>query len=175
MAVVEPLVAVGEILKPHGLQGDVKVRSLTDQTRRRFEGLAHCFLWDPGSDRREPCRIVSCRFDGEVPLVRFEGIESPEAARALSGRLIALDRSQALPTPEGSFYPWQLEGARVEMPDGRVVGSFRGVESGGAQDLWIVADQGREHLIPAVAEIVLDVNVAERRIVIDPPEGLLDL
>jgi 16S rRNA processing protein RimM len=68
-----------------------------------------------------------------------------------------------------------MEGARVETTDGRVVGSFAGIEGGGAQDLWVIAHEGRERLIPAVPEIVVEVSVAERRIVIDPPEGLLEL
>ena len=170
-----PLVAVGEVLKPHGLSGEVKVRSLTDRTRERFRGLRECFLWEPAIDRREACRIASCRFDGETPLVKLDGVDTPEAARRLGGRLLAVERTQALPASEGSFYPWQLEGAEVKTRDGRVVGSFVGVESGGAQDLWLIAHEGRERLIPAVPDIVVEVNVAEARIVIDPPEGLLDL
>jgi 16S rRNA processing protein RimM len=63
----------------------------------------------------------------------------------------------------------------VETRDGRLVGAFVRVDSGGAQDLWVIAHEGRERLIPAVPEIVLDVSVADRRIVIEPPDGLLDL
>jgi len=170
-----PLVTVGEVLKPHGLQGEVKVRSLSDRTRERFRRLRECVLWEPVADRREPCRIASCRFEGDTVLVKIRGIDSPEEARRVAGSLLAVEREQALPAPEGSFYPWQLEGARVELPDGREVGSFVGVESGGAHDLWVIAHAGRERLVPAVAEIVREVSVAERRIVIDPPEGLLDL
>lgn len=167
--------AVGEVLKPHGLSGEVKVRSLTDRTRERFRGLRDCFLWEPEIDRREACRLASCRFEGDTLLVKVQGIDSPEAARQLGGRLLAVERARVLPAPEGSFYPWQLEGARVETPDGRCVGTFAGIETGGAQDLWVIALEGRERLIPAVPEIVIDVSVAEGRIVIDPPEGLLDL
>jgi 16S rRNA processing protein RimM len=168
-------VAVGEVLKPHGLSGEVKVRSLTDRPRERFRALRDCFLWEPAIDRREACRVASCRFEGDTLLVKVHGIDSPEAARQLGGRLLAVERARALPAPEGSFYPWQLEGARVETPDGRQVGSFVGVEAGGAQDLWIIAHEGRERLIPAVPEIVVEVSVADGRIVIDPPEGLLEL
>ncbi len=169
-----PLVAVGEVLKPHGRSGEVKVRPLTDRPAERFRALTDCILWEPAIDRREACRVASCRFDGETLLVKVKGIDSPKGARQLAGRLLAVDRAEALPAPEGCFYPWQMEGARVETRDGRVVGRFVGIESG-AQQLWIVAEGGRERLIPAVAEIVVDVSVAERRIVIDPPEGLLDL
>jgi 16S rRNA processing protein RimM len=55
------------------------------------------------------------------------------------------------------------------------VGRVVGIEHAGAQDLWIVAGEGREHLIPAVSDIVIDVDVAAARVVIRPPEGLLDL
>jgi 16S rRNA processing protein RimM len=170
-----PLVAVGEVLRPHGLGGEVRVRPLTDRPAERFPGLRDCILWDPRIDRREICHVSSCRFDGETLLLKVDGIESPEAARRLAGRLLAVDQRRALPAPEGRFYPWQMEGARVETPDGREVGRFAGIESGASQELWVIADGERERLIPAVAEIVLEVNVAERRIVIDPPEGLLEL
>jgi|SRR5439155_8318022 len=170
-----PLVAVGEVLRPHGLGGVVRVRVLTDRPEERFGDLRECVLWEPDIDRREPCRIASCRLEGETAFVKMEGVDSPERARELAGRLLAVDRARALPAREGHFYPWQMEGARVETREGRPVGTFVRVEGGTAQDLWVIADGGRERLIPAVAEIVVEVNVAERRIVIDPPEGLLEL
>ena len=170
-----PLVAVGEVLRPHGLSGEVRVRVLTDRPKERFGGLRDCVLWDPKVDRREACHISACRLDGETVLVKMEGVDSPEHARQLAGRMLAVDRAEALPAPEGRFYPWQMEGARVETRDGRVAGTFVGIQSGGAQELWVIADGDRERLIPAVAEIVVEVSVAERRIVIDPPEGLLEL
>jgi 16S rRNA processing protein RimM len=170
-----PLVAVGEVLRPYGLQGEVKVRPLTDRPDERFRGLRHCVLWEPDRDRREECRIASSRFDGTTAFVRMEGVESPEAARRFQGLLLAVRRDDALPLEEGRFYPWQLEGAAVETRDGRPVGRFVRVESG-VQDLWVVEDDAhRQRLIPAVPSIVVEVSVADRRIVIDPPEGLLDL
>ncbi|HEY7653950.1 MAG TPA: ribosome maturation factor RimM [Methylomirabilota bacterium] len=169
-----PLVAVGEVLRPYGLRGEVKVRPLTDRPRERFGRLDRCVLWEPDRDRREDCRIASCRFEGETVLIRVEGVDSPEAARRFQGRLLAVSRDDVLPLAEGQFYPWQLEGAVVETRDGRPVGRFVRVESG-AQDLWVVEDGDRQRLIPAVPSIVVEVSVADRRIVIDPPEGLLEL
>jgi 16S rRNA processing protein RimM len=169
-----PLVAIGEVLRPYGLRGEVKVRPLTDRPHERFRNLETCTLWEPERDRREPCRIATCRFDGETVFLRLDGVDSPEAARRFSGRLLAVGRDEALPPAEGTFYPWQLEGAVVETRDGRPVGRFAGVEPG-AQDLWVVDDGARRRLIPAVPAIVVEVSVADRRVVIDPPEGLLDL
>ncbi len=170
-----PLVVVGEVLRPFGLRGELKVRPLTDRPRERFARLDRCVLWEPRADRREDCRIASCRFEGETIFLRMDGVDSPEAARRFQGRLLAVERDEVLPLPEGQFYPWQMEGAVVETREGRPVGRFVRVESG-AQDLWVVEDdEHRQRLIPAVPSIVVEVSVADRRIVIDPPEGLLEL
>jgi len=168
------LVAIGEIARVHGLRGEVRVTPLTDHPER-FERVSECVLWDATRDERETRRITTARRHGDTVLVTFAGCASPEDARALVGRLIALPRAEALPPPDGSFYPWQLEGARVTTEDGRLVGHVTGIEHSGAQDLWVVAGEGREHLIPAVPDIVLDVDVAAGRVVIRPPDGLLDL
>jgi 16S rRNA processing protein RimM len=168
------LVAIGEIGRPHGLRGEVRVIPLTDRPER-FAMLAECVLWDETTDRRQPCRIRGARLQGETLLVSVDGYDSPEAVAALTGRLLAVPESEALPPPDGHFYPWQLVGCRVLTEDGGDVGRVLRVESGAAQDLWVVGDERREHLVPAVAEIVREVDIGGRRIVIRPPEGLLEL
>jgi len=167
-----PLIAVGEVLGPHGVRGDVRVRPLTDRPRERFDALESCFLWEPAENRKERCRIVSRRFEATSVLLRLDGVDSPEAARALAGRLLAVERDHALPPRPGEFYPWQLEGASVETPDGRSLGRFLRVMDSPAQPLWVIERDGREWLLPAVPEFVVEVSVAERRIVATPPEGL---
>jgi 16S rRNA processing protein RimM len=167
-----PLVAIGEVLRPYGVRGEVAVRPLTDWPRERFRRLETCFLWEPSRGRREPCRVVERTVTGDAVRVRIEGVDSPEAARALQGRLLAVEQAQALPPREGEFYPWQLAGATVETPDGRPLGRFVRVEDSPAQPLWVIERDGREWMLPAVREFVLEVSVAERRIVASPPEGL---
>jgi 16S rRNA processing protein RimM len=141
----------------------------------RFEGLAECVLWDPASDARRDYRVVGVRRQGEAVLLALAGCDSVEAATGLVGRLVALPRAQALPAPPGHAYPWQLVGCRVVTEDGGLVGELSGIEPSPAQDLWVVRGTGREHLIPAVPEIVQEVDLDARRVVIRPPEGLLDL
>ena len=168
------LVAIGEIARVHGLRGEVRVKPLTDHPGR-FERVTECVLWDATRDGREPRRITTARRHGDALIVSFAGCGSADEAQALVGRLIAVPRGEALPPPPGNFYPWQLEGARVTTEEGRLVGRLTGIEQSGLQDLWVVAGDGREHLIPAVPDIVVDVDVAAGRVVIRPPEGLLDL
>jgi 16S rRNA processing protein RimM len=168
------LVVIGEIARPHGLRGEMRVTPLTD-CPERFEAVTDCVLWDRARDTRERCRITAARRLGAAVLVSLAGCETVEAASALVGRLVALPEDEALPLPPGHFYPWQLEGCRVLTDDGREVGRVTRIEQSSAQDLWVVSDGARERLIPAVAEIVLEVDLAGGRVVIRPPEGLLDL
>jgi len=150
------------------------VTPLTDRPGR-FEQVTECIVWDAAQDRRERRRIASARRQGGAVLLAFAGCETAEAAGALVGRLVAVPEEDALPLPPGHFYPWQLAGCRVVTEEGREIGRVTGIERGGAQDLWVVRAGPREHLIPAVPAIVVDVDLAARRVVIRPPEGLLDL
>jgi 16S rRNA processing protein RimM len=156
------------------VRGELRVTPHTDRPER-FEGLEACVLWEPASDARAVRRVTGARRHGDAVLLSLAGCESADAAAALVGRLVALPRAQALPPPPGHVYPWQLVGCRVETEDGRTVGEVSGVEPSPAHDLWVVRGPEREHLVPAVPDIVLDVDVSARRIVIRPPEGLLEL
>ncbi len=170
----EPLVAIGEIVRPHGLRGEVRVAPLTDHPQR-FDRLDRCVIWDPALDERLPRRVSGVRRQGDAVLLALEGCETADAARRLVGRLVAVPAAEAVPPGPGRFYPWQLAGARVTTEAGEEVGRLARIEPRVGQDLWVVQGPQREHLIPAVPEIVVDVDVAGGRVVIRPPAGLLDL
>src|SRR5207249_6863861 len=155
-------------------RGQAGVPPRTDHAER-LEGVTDGALGDGERDTRERCRIIGARRQGVAVLLSLAGCETVEAASALVGRLVALPEAEALPLPPGQFYPWQLEGCRVSTDDGREVGRVIRIEQSAAQDLWVVSDGARECLIPAVAEIVLEVDVAAGRVVIRPPDGLLEL
>jgi 16S rRNA processing protein RimM len=169
------LVVIGEIGRPHGLRGELRVVPHTDDPAR-FEGLATCVLWVEARDEREARRITGARRQGDVVILGLEGCDSAEAAAALVGRLVAVPESEARPLPDGQFYPWQLEGCRVVTEEGHEVGAVTRIDANPGHDLWVVQGAGgREHLIPAVPAIVREVDLAARRVVIAPPEGLLEL
>jgi 16S rRNA processing protein RimM len=168
------LVAIGEIVRPHGLAGTVRVKALTDRPER-FEGLAECIVWDPDADTRISRHVERVDRQRDTILMKLAGVDGVPAASALVGRLVAVPERNAVPLAEGQFYPWQLAGCRVETEDGDPVGKVTGIERGPVQDLWIVETGGRERLVPAVPEIILTVDLAGRRVVIRPPEGLLEL
>jgi 16S rRNA processing protein RimM len=171
---MDRLVVIGEIVRPHGLRGDVRVTPLSDDPAR-FESLDACVVWDAERDIRETRRITAARRQGGAVVVALAGCDSVEAARALAGRLIAVPEAEARKPSPGHFYPWQLAGCRVTTEDGHQVGQVTGIERSPAHDLWVVADGARQHLVPAVPEIVIEVDLVGRRVVIRPPQGLLEL
>jgi 16S rRNA processing protein RimM len=171
---LDQLVVIGEITRPHGLHGEVRVTPLTDDPER-FTHLRECIVWNPTGDQREPRRVDAARRHGHGVVLALAGAGSVDDARALVGRLVAVAAADARPLPEGWFYPWQLEGCLVQTADGVEVGRVTGIERSAAHDLWAVSGAGREHLIPAVPEIVIEVDLAARRVVIQPPAGLLEL
>lgn len=170
----ERLITIGEVLRPHGLRGEIKVFPLTDRPGR-FDGLEGLIVLDPDTQRREPRRIQASRVHGGAVVLKLEGSESVADAQALVGRLLTLPESEALPLPPGQFYPWELEGCRVVTQEGSDVGVIVGVEPGFAQDRWVIQTGRGERLIPAVTEIVVKVDLESRVVVIRPPEGLLEL
>jgi 16S rRNA processing protein RimM len=171
---MDRLVVIGEIVRPHGLRGELRVIPRTDDVGR-FARVTECVLWDAVRDAREPRRITAVRRHGSGVLVSLSGCETPVAAAALVGCLLAIPDEAALPLGPGQFYPWQLQGCRVVDDAGAEIGSVAGIERSAAHDLWVVRGPSREHLIPAVPDIVLEVDLAARRVVIRPPPGLLDL
>jgi 16S rRNA processing protein RimM len=170
----ERLVVIGEIGRPRGLSGELHVTPLTDDPTR-FARVGDCVVWDVTRGAREARRLTAVRRQGDAIVVALSDCHSPEVARTLTGRLLAIPEAEALPLDDAHFYPWQLEGCQVVTGDGREVGVVTGIEHTPAHDLWVVRGPEREHLIPAVAEIVSEVDLAARRVAIIPPEGLLDL
>jgi 16S rRNA processing protein RimM len=166
------LVAVGRIVRPQGRRGEVRLQSLTDEPGR-LGALAECYLVPPPEGERR--RVEAVRFQGPAPVLKLQGSESLGDAEALVGRLVSIPRDAVRALPADRFYVFDLVGCAVETVDGTCVGTIDDVWEGPAHDLWVVRADGRECLVPAVAAIVARVDLAARRVVIRPPEGLLEL
>ena len=176
------LVAVGTVIKPHGIRGELCVDCHADSPLV-FEPGRTLLLAAPaakggGTGRPKPYRISACREHQGRLLVTFQGIADRDAAETLRG-LAVLVPAADLPEPdEGEVYLHQLLGAPVQLADGTPVGSFDGILDGGDTrteyyTFLIATPEGREILLPAVPEFLLELS--PERIRIDPPPGLLEL
>src|SRR5260370_39479185 len=141
------LVAIGTVVRAHGLRGDVKVRALTDGPAR-FGSLLGCVLWDPDRDVRLERRVERVRRQGEHIILKLSEVDGVDAARGLIGRLVAVAESDALPLADGQFYPWQLEGCRVETADRTRGGEVAGIARSPAPEPWRRAHGVRGPLLP---------------------------
>lgn len=105
-------------------------------------------------------------------IVRFRECGDRAGADALRGAALTIPIEEAAPTPEGAYYPHQLEGLAIVDESGTPLGTFARVEFGRANDVWVVDADGREVLIPAVDEFVVDVDLPNGRIVLRPIPGM---
>jgi 16S rRNA processing protein RimM len=167
------MAVVGRIVRSHGLRGQVVVDPETDFPESRYRVGEELFGQVKGTTVRWV--IAGVRFHRQRPIVALAGVEGVDAADALSGVELRVPIERLAALPEGSFYRHDLVGCRVETVDASPVGVVTAVE-GDAQGSRLVIDTPTgPALVPMVAAICTDIDVAAKRIVIDPPDGLLDL
>lgn len=169
----EDMVTVGRVARPHGLRGHAVVKAQTDFTEERFAPGQTVHVQRAGEV--QPMTVATLRVQGGHPVVRFEGMERVEDVEPLVGCELRIPEEALTPLEPGRYYHHQLVGCVVETLDGRRVGEVASVEGGeGCSRLVIRAARG-EVLIPLAIDIVPTIDVAARRIVVTPPEGLLDV
>ncbi|MEU4519860.1 ribosome maturation factor RimM [Amycolatopsis sp. NPDC024027] len=167
-------VVVGRIAKAHGIRGELAVDVRTDSPEQRFRiGAAVTTKLRDGSKRE--LTIAAAREHSGRLLVRFEEVLTRDVAETLRGALLVADTATLPPTGDpDEFYDHELAGLRAELTDGTVVGKVVEVVHSPAGELLELDVEGREVLVPFVHAIVPTVDIAGGRVVLDPPEGLLD-
>jgi 16S rRNA processing protein RimM len=166
-------VVVARIGRPHGVRGDVTVEPRTDEPNRR---LATGAVLVTDSTSHPTLTVDTSRWHSGRLLLHFQEVSSRSEVEALRGTLLSVDVDpHERPADPDEFYDHQLVGLSVVLPDGSAVGVVSEVGHG-AQDLLIVArPEGGTVMVPFVTAIVPEVDLDARRVVIDPPVGLLDL
>ena len=165
---------VGRIGKPQGIRGEVTVEVRTDAPEVRFADGA-MLLTDP--EERGPLTIESSRDQNGRLIVAFAGVADRNAAEELRNTMLLVDASDVPPSEDpDEFHDTQLMGLRADLVDGSALGEVTDVLHLPHGDVLVVRREvGAEVLVPFVKAIVPDVDVAGGRLVVDPPEGLLDL
>ena len=158
--------AVGEILKPQGILGEVKVRPITNDPMR-FEGAKALFLEEDGAYTSVKTRFV--RFDGSAVYLRLEGVEDRNAAEALRGRLLYVDRAHAVQLDEDENFIVDLIGLAGEDSEGNPLGVLTGVMQPGGNDVYVFVDRKnrRETLVPALKSVVVCTDLEGGRMILD--------
>ena len=165
------LVLVGRVARAHGNKGQVIVNPDTDFPEERFRVGEVVLVGSEGTPRR----IEQVRFHQGRPVVALEGIATMNDAEGLAGAELKVPAGDAAALPEGTFYHYDLIGCEVFDTAGRLAGTVSAIEGTMEMSRLVVAGSHGEVLVPLVADICVTIDVAARRIVIDPPDGLLEL
>lgn len=161
-------VAVGRINAPWGVRGHVKVTPFTSNPERLTTGAVVLVLG-------QPARIIDVRHPRGFPIVLFEGYQDRNAAEELRDSLIEIDAADLPPLPEDEYYIHDLIGLEVVSTEGAVIGRLDDVIGTGANDVYLVKRPGaRDVLVPAIEDVVIEVDLERGRVVIEVVPGLLD-
>jgi 16S rRNA processing protein RimM len=169
----EDYALVGRVARAHGIRGQVIVNPETDFLEARFKPGAVLHVQRGG--RVEALRVMTMRVHQGRPIVGIEGIETMNDAETLAGLELRIPAEELEPLPAGVFYRHDLVGCRVETVGGEAVGEVSKVEGEMSTSRLVVQSPTGEVLIPMAETICVMIDTAARRIVVDPPPGLLDV
>lgn len=161
--------SVGVVRRAVGLRGEVEVVVMSDDPAR-FSSGSVVYTADAGT----PLTIDRVRVHRERTIVSFRGVGDRTSAEALRGNELVVPREEARELGEGEYWDFELVGCTVQTVEGEHIGRVREVLHPPANEILVVGDAGREHLIPFIRDVVRAVDRSEGRIVIDPLPGLLD-
>ena len=172
-AQLEALISIARIARPQGIRGEVSADILTNFPDR-FAALDEVSL-RRGDQLIGPLKLEQYRFHKGRVLLKFAGYDDADRAEELRGASVVIDHEALVELDEDEYFVFDLEGCAVVTTDGQPLGVVAKVEDFGAAPLLVVKDQSREFLIPLTRDICPDVDTEKKKIVVNPPEGLLDL
>lgn len=160
---------VGRIVRPHGIRGEVAMKLITDYPDRLLD-IQTLYL----GPQHQPHQVKRIRRHSEGMLIQFTGISDRNQAEQFREMLVYVHIDDAVPLEEGEYYLYQLEGISIVTDTGQILGHLTGLIETGANDVYIVTTpEGGEILLPAIPDVIREVNVSERVMVVHLLEGLI--
>mgnify|MGYP001248623149 CR=1 FL=1 len=161
-----PDIIIGEVLGAHGQDGELRVRVLTEFPER-FKCGAQLYI--DGA----PYTIQSSKHHRDTAILKLSGIDTPSQATLLRHKSLAIPENERHELPEGRYYHHDIIGLEVWTSAGTLIGRVSQILNTGGNDVYVVNDSGKEVLIPAVKDVVKEIDPAQGRITIEAIEGLL--
>ena len=156
---------VGKVVAPWGTRGELKVAILTDFPDR-FRELKRVYLGD------EPWMLEGHRRHGRWIILKLEGCADRNSAEKLRGELVQIPLEEAVPLSEDEYYIYQIVGLEVWTSEGEHLGRVSEVLFTGANEVYVVEGERGEILVPAIEDVVKEVDLEGGRLIVEPPEGV---
>ena len=163
---------VGRLGRPHGVHGEISVEVRTDEPELRFAKGSKLSL----KENQQLLTVLESRWHQEKMLVKFEEITDRDQANDIKGKTLVIEIDpNSIETKKDQYYEFQLTGLKVIDKNKETLGQIKEVITGLAQDLLVVATvDKKEVLVPFVKQIVINVDLNQKLITMDPPLGLFD-
>ena len=168
---MEDLLQVGVITTTHGVRGEVKVFPTTDDANR-FKKLKEVIL-DTGKEQL-PLEIAQVKFFKNLVILKFKGIDNINDIEKYKGKSLYVTRENAVKLNRDEYYIADLIGLLVSDEDGKPLGTLTDVMETGANDVYVIEmEDGKELLLPAIKECILNVDIEAKTMQVHVLEGLL--
>ncbi len=167
---LEDLLEIGKILKPWGLKGCVKVFSYAESPET-FRRLSAIYIQTGKGPKA--LAVDSIREHKNCVVLKFKGRNSVEEVQDLITATLFMHKKDLSPLEEGEHYWHDLIGMAVVTDSGRHLGVLQHIFNAGSSDVYVVKEGEREYLIPAIRDVIIQVDVPGKRMIIHPIQGLL--
>jgi 16S rRNA processing protein RimM len=163
-------IAIGRIIRAHGLRGELTVEVLTDFPER-FDTIEAVYVGD--SQQADAWAVAATRWHRERVLLTLEGCADRTTAEGLRGLLIQVPIEEAMTLPEDEYYPYQLVGLDVVTTDGEDLGRLSEVIFTNANEVYVVTGPRDQILLPAIADVIEQVDLEAGQMIVRLTEGLV--
>ena len=162
---------VGQIVNTFGIKGFVKIYPYVDDISR-FDNLKKVHIKSKKND--EELQIEEVKYQKNMVLVKFKGIETVENAEKLRNSFVEIDRADAIPLEEGQYFIADLLGLDVFLDTGEKLGVLEDIYNTGSSDIYVVKNElGKQFLLPYIDEVIKQINLEEGKIIVHIIEGLI--
>ena len=164
---MEQYIAIGQIVKPQGIRGEVKVIPMTDDANR-FIGLDEVYVGaDAHIGPHDNLRVLSASVRGDFVYLTLNGIADRSAAESLRGKYIYVERSEAVPLTNGQAFICDIIGCKLVYEDGSEAGAITDVIKTGANDVFEVDTPRGKLLVPVIESVVLEMKPEDGVVIVD--------
>ena len=168
---MQEFLEIGQIVNTFGLRGVVKVKPFTDDITR-FDRLEKVYI-EKNKTKKE-YEVEEVKYHKDMVLLKLKGINKIEQAEMLRNSYLKVDRNNEPELDEGTYYIVDLLGLDVYSDEGKLLGKLDDIFNSGSNDIYVIKDElGKQLLLPAISEVIKEINLEEKRITVHLLKGLI--
>ena len=162
---------IGQIVNTFGIKGEVKVTPFTDDIKR-FDDLKNVYVKTKKESKLY--KVENVRYHKNMVLLKLEGINNPEDAEKLRNAFLEIDRKDAIPLEEGTYFIAYLINLDVYTDEGKLLGKVDDIYNTGVNDIYVVKDElGKQILLPGIKDVIKEVDLEAEKIIVHLIPGLV--